>query len=158
MNTLKTVTGLALAITLGACAQPYGMGPGMGPGYGPGCGAGGGWGMGMMGGGCGPGAMGHAGAMWGLERLDLTAEQRARIAQIQDEARQRHRELARAWHAEGGPRRGPFDDQAERRDYEAMAAHHKQMFEFHLQTRQRILEVLTPPQREQLGRAWQGAR
>jgi len=174
MSTLKTVAAIGLAVTMVACTHPYAMGPGggygPGPGMGPGPGAGPGyWGMGpgmmggdygpgMMGGGYGPGMMmGHPGAMWGLERLDLSAEQRRQIAQIQEEAQRQHWEWMRAMHAQDGPHWwGPPDEQGERRSYEAMAALHKQMFEAHLQTRKRILEVLTPEQREQLGRGWRG--
>jgi Spy/CpxP family protein refolding chaperone len=107
--------------------------------------------------------MGAPGAMMGLERLDLSTEQRQRIAQIQDEARQQHQAWAQAMHAPGGPMAGamagdPLDEAATRRAYESMSQMHKAMFESHLQTRQRILAVLTPEQRTQLGRAWGGGR
>ena len=46
------------------------------------------------------------------------------------------------------------DEQAQRRDYERVAALHKQMFENMLETRKRIEAVLTPQQREELRRNW----
>lgn len=177
MNGLKLAGVVGLALLVSACSQPYGMGhgPGAGGGYGPGPGPGGmgpgtgtgmmgggaygpgagygGMGPGMMGGGPGMGGMGgmhHEGLMWGLARLDLSSEQRASIAKIQGEFDQRRWDLMRAMHAQGGQHQRMFDEQGERRSYEAMAALHKQMFDAHLDARKRILEVLTPQQREQL--------
>jgi Spy/CpxP family protein refolding chaperone len=139
----------------------WGMGPGMmdgGPGGGMGPGMmGGAWGMGpdMMGGGWGAGGPGGHG--WGLAGLDLSAEQRTRIGEIQADVARRRWELMSALHAQGGPMSGGRGDAADegeaRRAYEAMAAVHKQMFELHLEARRRVLELLTPAQREQLGRA-----
>lgn len=129
----------------------YGAGTMMGAGMGPG-------GAGMMMG--GPGMMmGGPGAMWGLERLDLSADQRTRIARIQDETHAQMQAFQQAMHAQDGPMAGvmgstALDDAAARQAYATMSAVHKQMFDLHLQARRRILEVLTPAQREQLGRAW----
>jgi Spy/CpxP family protein refolding chaperone len=119
------------------------MGPGM-MGYGP-------MGPGMM--------MGAPGAMMGLERLDLSAEQRSRIAQIQDEAHEQHQVLMELMHAPDGPMTGMMggdasDDAAARQAYETMSTLHKAMFEAHLETRRKILDLLTPVQREQLTRSW----
>lgn len=130
--------------------QPWGPGSGMGTGWGYGA-------MGMMGGGPGMRGMQGPGMLWGLERLDLSAEQRERIARIQDEVRAQHEALMTRMHDHEGHwlRRGPaWDAPQERRSYDELADMRRQMFEMHLQTRQRILDVLTPPQREQLGRAW----
>ena len=64
--------------------------------------------------------------------------------------------MMRGMHERGGMHGRMFDNAADRRSYEEMAALHKQMFEMHLQSRQRILDVLTPAQREQLGRGRPG--
>ena len=47
---------------------------------------------------------------------------------------------------------GKLDDEALRRDYQAMSEVHKAMFEASLQARKDVQAVLTPVQREQLGR------
>ncbi|MDH5537520.1 MAG: hypothetical protein OEZ08_18365, partial [Betaproteobacteria bacterium] len=136
--------------------QGYGQGPGYGPGYGPGPGMGpgmmggyGGHGMGpgMMGGyggyGMGPGMMGgygghhmgpgmmggHGGYGYGV---DLSPEQRAKIADIQWEIGRKQWDLMEKMHEEGGPMyqvfgSGAFDEKAARKGYEAMADAHKQM-------------------------------
>jgi Spy/CpxP family protein refolding chaperone len=156
----KTLGVVSLTAFLAACNHPYGpggpgpgSGPGPGPGYGYGMmgGPGGGWGMGpgMMGGpyggwGMGPGMMG---GMWGLDRLDLSVEQRSKIDTILAEERRKHWDLMRNMPEPGET----LDDKGERSRYEAMAALHRQMFESHLEARRRILEVLTPAQRAQLG-------
>ena len=146
----------------------YGMGPGMmggygGHGMGPGMMGGyGGYGMGpgMMGGygghGMGPGMMGGYG--YGL---DLSAEQRAKISEIQQEVAQKRWDLMGRLHQQGGPMAeafgpGPIDEQAARKAYDAMADAHKQMFDLSLQARKRIEAVLTSEQREQLQRGWRG--
>ncbi|HEU4646724.1 MAG TPA: Spy/CpxP family protein refolding chaperone [Burkholderiales bacterium] len=129
-----------------------GMGPGMMGGYGPG-----GMGPGMMGGygsgGMGPGMMGgYGGYGYGP---DLSAEQREKMAEIQQEFAQKHWDLMGKMHAQGGPMSGAFgrgdiDEKSARKSYEAMAEAQKQMFELSLQTRKRIDAVLTPEQREQM--------
>lgn len=125
----------------------YGMGPGMmGPGYGP-------MGAAMMGPGMmGPGMMGGWGG--GLP-ANLSAEQRTRIAEIQREARTRQWPLMQQMHELMWNDGAAFDEQAQRRDYDRVAALHKQMFETMLDTRKRIDAVLTPQQRDELRR---GAR
>ncbi len=175
MDARRSLATLGLALTLGlaGCGHPYGMGAGPGGGPGPGAGMpgpggmgpgmmgggpGGGWGMGpgMMGGGAGgwgmgPGMMGGSG--WGLGQLDLSAEQRTRIAEIQVDIGRRQWTLMNAMHAQGGPMHGgAWDEAGERRAYEAMSAVHKQMFELQIEARRRVMEVLTPAQREQLSR------
>jgi len=121
---LKLATGLAvLALATAVAAQPYGSGMmggagpgGWGGGYGPGMmgGWGGGYGPGMMGGGMGPGMM------WGpgggaLADLDLSKEQRDKIAEIQGEVRRQHWAMMRGmqqqeWHmADAWRDDGSFD-------------------------------------------------
>lgn len=156
------------AILLGATAiafsQPYGgMGPGMmggfgpggGPGYGQGYGPGYGPGYGM-----GPGMMGGYGPGCGYGP-DLSADQRSKIAEIQQEVAGKRWALMEKMHEEGGPMYqafgpGPIDEKAARKAYESMAESQKQMFELQLQARKKIDAVLTPEQREQMGRGWRG--
>jgi Spy/CpxP family protein refolding chaperone len=156
----------------GQGGQGYGQGQGYGPGFGPGYGMGpgmmggyGGYGMGpgMMGGyggyGMGPGMMGgYGGNGYGP---DLNAEQRAKVSEIQQEFAQKHWELMGSMHRQGGPMNeafgpGSFDEKAARKAYETMAEAQKQMFEASLQMRKKIDAVLTPEQREQMGRGWRG--
>jgi Spy/CpxP family protein refolding chaperone len=149
--------------------QGYGQGQGYGPGFGPGYGMGpgmmGGYGMGpgMMGGyggyGMGPGMMGgYGGYGYGP---DLNAEQRAKVSEIQQEFARKHWELMGRMHQQGGPMyeafgSGAVDEKAARKAYETMAEAQKQMFEASLQMRKKIDAVLTPEQREQMGRGWRG--
>jgi Spy/CpxP family protein refolding chaperone len=164
-----------------ALAQPAGIGPGMmgsGPGVGPGgygpggCGAGpgmmwgegagpgtGGYGMGP-GFGIGPGMMGGFGRL-NVQGLDLSDDQRAKLAEIHTEVERKQWDLMRSmhelgWQSAGGRRGGDFDAAEARKTYDAMAALRKQMFDNMLDARQRIDALLTPPQRQQLRRAWGG--
>lgn len=174
MNTRRSLFALGLAtaagVALSSCGYPRGGGPGpgagpwaMGPGMpGPGMMGDGphGWmmGPGMMGGGPGGWGMGW-GMGWGLGRLDLSAEQQARIAEVQADIGRRQWALMNTLHAQGGPLQGgpgPWDEAAERRAYEAMASVHRQMFDLHMEGRRRVMEVLTPAQREQLARGAAG--
>lgn len=155
-----------------------GMGPGMmGRGWGPGSsecpgfGMMGGPGMGVMGGGTGgmmgPG-MGGMGMMGGgmmgpgmgmgmhpLDVLDLTDDQRAKLAKTQDETRKRN------WDLMGKL----FDEQARLRDiyaterpdpkqvgqvYGNIAKLQQQMAEIAAEAHNRMLDVLTKEQRDQL--------
>ena len=169
---LLAVTAAALLGTAAAAfSQPYGMGPGMmggygmGPGMMGGYGPGAGMGPGMMGGygpgyGMGPGMMGGFGPGFGYG-MDLSDEQRAKMSEIQQELAQKHWELMGRMHQQGGPMSqafgpGPIDEKAARKAYEAMAEAQKQMFDLSLQARKRIDAVLTPEQREQMGRGWRG--
>ncbi len=134
----------------------YGMGPGMmgGYGFGPGYGMG----PGMMGGyGYGPGMMGFG----ALGALNLSDEQRAKIADIQRELSQKHWDLMGKALEERDRLfeqldSGKADEQAERKAYQAMADAQKQMFESSIAARKRIDAVLTAEQREQLRRGWRG--
>ena len=87
--------------------------------------------------------------------LDLTSEQRAKIAEIRTEFGRKQEELMAQMQAlRGRPggvyRDGPFDEQAARQSHDTMTALRKQMFENALEARKRIDGVLTPQQREQL--------
>jgi len=115
----------------------------------------------MMGGyGMGPGMMGGFGPGAGYYGLDLTTEQRAKIGEIRKEFSEKQWELMGKLHAQGGPMEeaisGPFDEKAARKAYEAMTDAHKKMFEASLQMRKKVEAVLTPEQREQMGRGWRG--
>jgi Spy/CpxP family protein refolding chaperone len=168
---LAVTTAALLGTAAAAFSQPYGMGPGMmggygmGPGMMGGYGPGAGMGPGMMGGyapgyGMGPGMMGGFGPGFGYG-MDLSDEQRAKMSEIQQELAQKHWELMGRMHQQGGPMSqafgpGPIDEKAARKAYEAMAEAQKQMFDLSLQARKRIDAVLTPEQREQMGRGWRG--
>ena len=150
----------AALLATAALAQP-GYGPGMMGGYGPGMMGGygpgmmGGYGPGMMGGGYGPGMMGGWGAEgWGIP--DLTADQRKKLAEARQEFSKKQWPLMQqmhsiAWNASDSD---ASDEQAARKNYEAMAALQKQMFDNRLELRKRIDAVLTPKQREEMRRGW----
>lgn len=132
----------------------YGMGPGMmGGGYGMGPGMmGGGQGMGpgMMGGGCGMGPQGLS---------DLSADQRTRIAKIQDETRRKHWELMGKVMDEQARLRDLHD--APKRDSDAIANTRKkiselqrQMYEASADAHKRMEAVLTKEQQEKWWRFW----
>lgn len=129
---------------MGGYGEGYGYGPGMMGGYGGGYGPGMGGGMGMGMGGGGPRALALA---------DLSAEQRGKIRQAQQDFWKKQWPLMQqmhstAWDADGAE----LDDQAARKNYDAVAGLHKQMFENQLELRKRIDGVLTPQQRESLRR------
>lgn len=146
----------------------YGMGPGMMGGYG-GYGPGYGMGPGMMGGyggygpgyGMGPGMMGGYGGYGYGYGPDLNAEQRAKMADIQQTLAGKQWELMDKMHEEGGPMYqafgpGTVDEKAARKAYEVMADAQKQMFEARLEARKKMDAILTQEQREQMGRGWRG--
>jgi Spy/CpxP family protein refolding chaperone len=145
------VTVLAACALLGnlgvAWAQPGGYGPGYG--MGPGM-----MGPGMMGPGygMGPGMMGGYGPYYGL---DLSSEQRAKIAAIQEDFARKHWDLMYRMHEAGwrmhdvSPE-GKFDEQAARKAFDAMSEARKQMFETWLDAQKRMDAVLTADQREKL--------
>jgi len=168
-----------LLLTSPAWAQPYGMGPGMMGGYGsggydmgPGMMGGFGPGGGGVGPGCnmGPGMMGGYGPGYGMGPgmmrgygprgygiPDLTSEQRAKLADIQDEYGQKQWKLMESmhglmWNRGGASRDGKYDEKAAREAYDAMSAIRKQVFENSLEMRKRMDAVLTEKQRQQQGR------
>jgi Spy/CpxP family protein refolding chaperone len=123
-----------LLLSVTACSQP---GPAPGP---------------------GPGMMGGYGGM----PPDLSPEQRTQLAEIQQEYRRKQWGVMQSMHslmgsAEGPAPGGAFDEQAARKNYDAVAALRKQMFENSLEARKRMDALLTPQQREQMRRGW-GAR
>jgi Spy/CpxP family protein refolding chaperone len=172
------VFAAAVLAVSAATAQPTGgygrMGPGMmgggygmmgwgGPGPGGGCdfGDGAGWGHGGYYG-MGPGMMGGYGGWAGAYAgLDLTADQRQKIADIEQQTRQATWKLMGTMHEQAyqmggmGMMGGPDVDEATaRKAYQAMADTRKAMFELQLDARKRIDAVLTAKQREQLQRGW----
>jgi Spy/CpxP family protein refolding chaperone len=123
-------------------------GPGMMGGYGHGAG--------MMGGyGHGPGMMGghgHGYNRGGYEGLNLSTEQREKIAAIEKDASTARFNTMKAMHDLRWSTFGPnaTKEADPRQTYEAMATLRKQMFEANLDTQKRIEAVLTPEQKEQL--------
>jgi Spy/CpxP family protein refolding chaperone len=121
-----------------------------------------GHGMGMMAGdvGCRDSRDGMEREMMGVQGmagLDLTAEQRTKIAEIRTESNRMQAALMAQMRGSGAPphegyRDGQFDEQAARKRHEAMAGLRQQMAENTLEARKRVDSVLTPQQREQLGR------
>lgn len=126
----------------------------------------GGWGgPGMMGGWGGPGMMGGwgggggwmGGPAWGA--LDLTQEQRNKIYAIQRDLREKQFALMDSMHetmqSRDFYRNGKFDEKAARNAYAAAEKIHRQMFENMLDAQKRVDAVLTPQQRQELGRSGQ---
>ena len=127
----------------------------------------GGGGPGMMGSyeghgpggyGRGPGAMGGYGGgdYWGL---NLSAEQRKQIDQIQQETAKARWQLMGAMREQGYHMRGMYgpgalDEQEASKAFQAMTETRKAMFELSLGTRKRIEAVLTKEQLEQLRSKW----
>ena len=147
--------GIAAAAVSTAFAQ--GPGPGYGPGYGPGMG-GYGPGPGMMGGyGRGPGygpGRGY-GPGGGLAALNLSSEQREKIAAIQEENRRKN------WDRMGQMRSEQFRLRrlysAEKLDPAAIAEQQKkvddlrrQMIQSRAESHNQVMSVLTAEQRKQV--------
>ncbi|MGZ5144963.1 MAG: Spy/CpxP family protein refolding chaperone [Burkholderiales bacterium] len=166
------VVAVATAGTI-AMAQQQG-GPGYGPGYSRG---GGGYGPGMMGGyGPGPGMMGGYGGGYGqgwgrggygldgpLAALNLTEEQREKVAKIQEENRSKN------WNTMGQMQSEMFKLRqmyfSEKLDANALSEQQRkvdelrrQMLKSRVEARNEMAAVLTPDQRQQLrsfGPWWQ---
>jgi len=160
-------TSIAIGLAAGflmaglAAAQPYGMGPGMMGGYGYGPSAGYGMGPGMMaapgGYGMGPGMMGGGFRGEAYAGLDLTAEQRQKIAAIEQATAKAQWQLMGTMHEQsyvmhGNGGAGALDEAAARKSFDAMTEARKAMFELQIDARKKIDAVLTPQQREQLRR------
>lgn len=153
-RTLIAAAAVAALFSATAWAQ---MGPGMMGGYGPG-----GMGPGMMGPGTmGPGMMGPGmmgpGMMAGYgsySGINLSDDQRAKIAEIQQETSRKQWELMGKMHEQRNQLFEPEDqgksDVATRKAYQVMSDAHKAMFESSLDARKRIDAVLTKEQREQM--------
>lgn len=179
--TLMLISGVALAQPAAAPMQPPAAGPGMmrsggpmmgGPGAGPrggygpgqgmgsammgGCGYGQAMGPGMMGGGMmGGGMMGMAGPA--LAVLGLDDAQRKEVVKIGDELRRKRWAVAGQMQDEMAKIRDAA--WSGKRDRAAILAAHKRMSELgqqqlenSLDAADRVDKVLTPEQREQLGR------
>ncbi len=167
MNIRKTLGAAVLiagtVVGASALADPpqdaYGHGCGMG-GYGMG-------GDGMMGGyGMGPGMMdgqgrglgmgsGMMGGYGGQADLHLTAEQRSKIAKIQDNVRRKHWDLMGKMQDEQSQIREQFnaeprDDAALGKSYRKMLELRQQMFESSLAAQKEMDAVLTAEQREKM--------
>jgi periplasmic protein CpxP/Spy len=154
---MKTRTWKAGLLALGlagavAAAFAQGPGPGYGPGYGPGMG---GYGPGMMGG-YGPGYGGGRGfgPGGGLAALNLSGEQRDKIAAIQEENRRKN------WDAMGQMRAEQFKLRqmysADKIDSNAVAEQQKkvdelrrQMLKSRIDAHNQVSAILTPEQRKQ---------
>lgn len=136
----------------------YGMGPGMmGPGYGPG------YGYGM-----GPGMMGSFGPDYGMSSgtmfgygtrpdLNLSAEQRSKIAKIQNDVRRKHWEIMGKMQDEQALMNEQYysdqrDDAALSKSYRKMSELRQQMFDLSLSAQKQIDAVLTKEQRDKLRR------
>src|SRR5664279_2420598 len=142
-----------------AMMDGYGAGYGMGPGMMGGNGAGYGMGPGMMGGygagyGMGPGMMGGYGS--GSD-LNLSTEQRGKIAKIQDDVRRKHWELMGKMQDEQSQMNELYyadnrDDAALSKSYRKMSDLRHQMFDLSLGAQKQIDAVLTKEQREKLKR------
>jgi Spy/CpxP family protein refolding chaperone len=146
---LLTAAGWALAAAV--CAQPYGMGPGMMGGFGDGYGMGPGMMDGCRGSGYGMGP-GMARGYWGL---DLSADQRRKIEQIEEETAKARWQLMGTMHQKGCHMdsmfgRGTLDEQEARKAFQTMTDAQKAMFELNIEARKRIDAVLTKEQRERL--------
>jgi len=161
----RTSMGIGLAAGLLvaglAAAQPYAMGPGMMGGYDHSAGAGYGMGPGFMAGpggyGMGPGMMGGNARGGAYAGLDLTADQRQKIADIQRATDKAQWQLMGTMHEQGyavhgSGAAGALDEAAARKAFDAMTETRKAMFESQLDARKKIDAVLTPQQREQLRR------
>ena len=152
----------ATAVAASAVANPpqgnsgpdYGMGPGMMGGYGSGYGMG----PGMMGYGSGygmgPGMMdGYA----SRADLNLTAEQRSKIAKIQNDVRRKHWDLMGKMQDEQAQMNEQYysdqrDDAPLSKSYRNMSELRQQMFDLSLSARRQIDAVLTQEQRDKLKR------
>jgi Spy/CpxP family protein refolding chaperone len=161
MKRTSIAIGLAAGLLVAglAAAQPYGMGPGMMDGYGYGPGAGYCMGPGFMAGpggyGMGPGMMGGDSRGGAYAGLDLTAEQRQKIAEIQRATAKAQWQIMGTMHEQGYAMHGnagTLDEAAARKSFDVMTEARKAMFELQIDSRKKMDAVLTPQQREQLRR------
>ena len=131
---------------------PQGFGAGYGPqGFGPGYGPR----AGMMGAGPGAGA-GHCMGADAMAALNLSAEQRDKVAAIEQELSAKRLALAekmRDLRSQTFQAGKPMDSKT----YDAMAAVRKEMFELTRQGREEVDAVLTPEQRSHRRPGWRGA-
>ena len=150
---MKTTFAAGLcALGFAAAAAAFAQGPGPGPGYGPGMM--GGYGPGM--GGYGPGYGGGRGfgPGGGLAALNLSSEQRDKIAAIQEENRRKNWDAMGQIRAEQFKLRQMFN--ADKIDSNAVAEQQKkvdelrrQMLKSRVDARNQTAPILTPEQRKQ---------
>lgn len=150
-------------VAAGANANPpqgnygpdYGMGPGMMGGYG-------------MGYGMGSGMMGGQGSGYGMGRgmmdgygsradLNLSAEQRSKVAKIQNDVRRKHWDLMGKMQDEHAQMSEQYnsdqrDDAPLSNSYRNMSELRQQMFDLSLSAQRQIDAVLTQEQRDKLKR------
>jgi len=166
MNLGKTLSAAvfigAAIVATSALAEPpqgaYGPGFGMGGmmgGYGQGYGPGYDMGPGMMGG-YGPGYGRGANAAPGVD-LHLSAEQRSKIAKIQDEARRKQWDLMGKMQDEQAQMNEQYysdkrDDATLSKSYRKMSELRHQMFDQSLSAQKQIDAALTKEQREKIRR------
>jgi Spy/CpxP family protein refolding chaperone len=159
----------ATAVAASAVANPpqgnvgpdYGVGPGMMRGYGMGPDMMDGYGM-------GPGVMGGRGSGYGMgpgmmegyasrADLNLTAEQRSKIAKIRNDVRRKHWDLMGKMQDEQAQMNEQYnsdqrDDAPLSKSYRDMSELRQQMFDLSLSARRQIDVVLTQEQRGKLKR------
>ncbi len=170
MKRMKLRKTLSVAMLVGgtivgatALADPpqgmFGPDSGMGPGMMGGYGAGYGMGPGMMGGqGYGYGTeSGVIGGPLSRSDLNLTAEQRSKIATIQTDLRRKRWELMGKMHDEQSQMNEQYhsdqrDDAALSKSYRNMSELQNQIFDLSLSARKQMDAVLTPEQRDKLKR------
>jgi Spy/CpxP family protein refolding chaperone len=165
MNLRKTLSGAALIgamiMTTSALADPpqggygpgYGMGSGMMGSYGPGYGMG----PGMMGG-FGPDYGMGSGTMGGYATrsdLNLSAEQRSKIAKIQNDVRRKHWGIMGKMQDEQALMNEQYyadqrDDAALSKSFRKMSDLRHQMFDLSLSAQKQIDAVLTKEQRDKM--------
>jgi len=153
---MKSLRWQAALLTLGlagAAATAFAQGPGYGPGYGPGMMGGYGYGPGMMGG-YGPGYGRGYGPGGGLAALNLSSEQRDKIAAIQEENRRANWNTMGQMRAEQFKLRQMYN--ADKVDPAAVADQQKkvdelrrQMLKSRLEAHNQVAAILTPEQRKQ---------
>lgn len=148
---------------MGGYGPGYGYGPGMMGGYGPGYGYGpgmmGGWGPGSAWGPGGRGAYGGRGyGMIGLGpvgALNLNADQRTKIAQIEQDVQKRNWDLIGQMHQDRAQLAMLFNQEKVDPNkvgsvYDRIASLHKKILQNNIQARNDIESTLTSQQREQL--------
>ena len=163
MNLRKTLTaGILLGATaLAASAVANPPQGNFGPDYGMGSGMMGGYGM-------GPGMMGGQGSGYGMglgmmdgyasrADLNLTAEQRSKIAKIRNDVRRKHWDLMGKMQDEQAQMNEQYnsdqrDDAPLSKSYRDMSELRQQMFDLSLSARRQIDAVLTQEQRDKLKR------
>lgn len=95
---------------------------------------------------------------YGLHALNLSAEQRDRIAAIDTDLRARQQPLVTRMHEVMAADAEPFDEQADRAEFDQLAGLQKQMFENAVAAQRDIFSVLTPQQRDEVRRGWRVSR